>query len=97
MKKDMPKYEATGLFPEGTKQKWEEFLENFNTVYGQTPSDPVWQLDEFEEVKERCPRAGEPTTAISDKVHKHSRAAKEIRKVHTSCAIKELPYIVGNI
>ena len=33
MKKDLPKYEARGLFPSGAKEKWEEFLENFNVCY----------------------------------------------------------------
>ena len=80
MKKDLPKYEATGLFPAGAKEKWEELLENFDARYGQEPSNPVWQLDMFQKVSERCRCAAVP--AVSDKVLQHSHAVKEIRKVY---------------
>ena len=79
MKKDLPKYEATGLFPAGTKEKWEELLENFDARYSQEPRNPMWHLDMFKKVSERCVCATAP--AVSDKVLRHSRAAKEIRKV----------------
>lgn len=79
MKKDLLKYEATGLFPAGAKEKWEDFLENFNVCYGQVPSNPIWLMDKFKEVSERCPRVPVPT--VCDKVLQQARAAKEIRKV----------------
>lgn len=53
---------------------------NFDARYGQEPSNPVWQLDMFQKVSERCRCAAVP--AVSDKVLQHSRAAKEIRKVY---------------
>lgn len=85
MKKDLPKYEATGLFPAGAKETWEEFLENFDVWYGQIPSNPTWQLDEFKKCSERCPRV--PAPIVNDKVLQHSRAAKEIRKVRIYIAM----------
>ena len=81
MKKDIPKYEATGLFPAGAKEKWEEFLDNFNACYAQEPRDPIWQLDKFKRVCERCPHL--PAPAVNDKVLRHSHAAKKIRKVYS--------------
>ena len=85
MKRDLPKYEATGLFPAGAREYWDTFLEDFNECYGQVPSNPIWPLKHFKVVSEQCSKL--PTPAISDQVLQQTRARKEIRKVYTYIAM----------
>ena len=79
MRRDIPKYDQTGLFPPGAKDDWNKFLQTFETEYGNTSIDPVWLLDQFKPVSERCPNI--PTPLLDPKVLSKSRAEKETRKV----------------
>ena len=77
MVKDLPKYHETGLFPPDTREKWDNFklLSGFSSVYGSIPSpEPEWILTNLKPVS--------TTPVISDSVLKHSRAAKQTRKVN---------------
>ena len=79
MKRDIPKYDSTGLFPSGAKEKWDEFLASFEADYGNISLDPVWILDQFETFQERCPSI--PLPSLNPKVIDKAVAEKQSRKV----------------
>ena len=81
MVKDLTKYHQTGLFPQDARDKWENLLSTFNSVYGSIPSPhPEWILNDFKPVSERITEES-ITPVISDPILKQSNAAKQIRKV----------------
>ena len=79
MKRDIPKYDNTGLFPPGAKETWDNFLATFETDYGSTAESPVWLLDTFQPVNERCPPISTPS--LDPKILSKNNAEKETRKV----------------
>ena len=81
MKKDIPKYIESGLFPSGAKEKWDDLLTNFDLKYGKLPQESNWILDEFQSLSVRCTQS-EVHPVISDKVLKQAQASKAFRKVH---------------
>lgn len=42
MRNHIPKYNKTGLFPPGAKEKWDNFLASFESDYGNMSLSPVW-------------------------------------------------------
>jgi len=79
MKHDIPKYDNTGLFLPGAKEKWNNFLSSFESEYRSMSLNPIWILDQFKPVNERCPNI--PAPLLDPKVVKKSQAEKETRKV----------------
>ncbi len=54
IRKDLPKYDDTGVFTPEVKKEWEDFLGTFNDRFGKVPfEEPPWVLDEIRENKIR--------------------------------------------
>ena len=81
MKKDIPKYIESGLFPSDAKEKWDDLLLHFDMKYGKLPQKSNWILDEFKPLSVRCTQSA-TNPVISDKVLKKVQASKAFRKVH---------------
>jgi len=79
MKHNISKYDSTCLFPSGSKEKWEGFLESFEVEYGNMSQDPVWVPDQIKQIQDRCPNIAVPT--VNQKIVDKAVAEKKSRKV----------------
>lgn len=76
MKKDILKYEDTGVFTEDDKANWDTFLASFPSVYGSIPvEEPNWILDTFQSVTARFSNVTD-NFSVSEKVQKQARTSQ---------------------
>lgn len=81
MKKDISKYEDTGVFTEEDKANWDDFLASFNSVYGSIPTEePNWILESFQSVTARFSGVTNDSS-VSEKVQKQARTSQPSHKV----------------
>ena len=81
LKRDIPKYNAAGVFTPEAKTLWENFLSEFNIHYGSLPdNEPDWILDELRPVHVRLNKSA-PAPEISEKILKCSQSTKQFHKV----------------
>ena len=81
LKRDIPKYCATGIFPPDAMDKWETFLFSFHNSYGTVPLViPNWIIDDFKPVSERNIVTAEPS--LPELLVQKSNTAKQVREVN---------------
>ena len=84
IKKDVSKYEDTGVFTEDDKANWDDFLASFPSVYGSIPvEEPNWILDSFQSVTTRFSDVTDDFS-VSEKVQKQARTSQPSHKVLNS-------------
>ena len=82
MKKDLPKYDAAGVYSPEAIQRWEKLLDDFPWKYGSLPECiPPWVVDELPPINLRTP-SDQPSIALPEKVTQKAKATQEHRQVH---------------
>ena len=83
MRKDMPKYDDTGVFTAEVKEEWDNFLSTFSDCYGKVPDEePTWILNEIAAlIAERPSSPAQPQPAMPQKVQKKVSALAQCREV----------------
>ncbi len=81
MRKDLPKYDDTGVFTPEVKKEWEDFLGTFNDRFGKVPfEEPPWVLDEIRELIAKRPCSPPPVPPVLPE--KVKKKASSLAKCH---------------
>ena len=81
MKKDLPKYDAAGVYSPEALKRWEKLLEEFPRKYGALPEcAPHWVVDDLQPINQRFPST-QPSIALPEKVTQKAKAIQEHRQV----------------